>query len=157
MRVRGCIIVIVCVLSRWSTPATAQMGGDATTIRALESKWAESYKLQQFQVLSSLIADDYVITFEDGSMHSKVGLMSHLAQPSEHVRVCEFSDLKVRMHGDTAVVTGSYHEARESDGRRYDYNDRLTDVWMRIQGNWKLIASHYSLPAQKNSLEFEER
>lgn len=148
MRGRKCLILMLYVLGRWSTPATAQESRDTLAIRALEAKWAESYKLRQFQVLSTLIADDYVITFEDGSVHSKVGLMSHVAKPSERVTISEYSDLKIQIHGDTAVVTGAYHEAGESDGQHYDYNDRVTDVWMRMQGNWKLIASHYSLPAR---------
>jgi len=32
-----------------------------------------------------------------------------------------------------------------SAGKRFDYRDRLTDVWMKIDGPWKLIASPYSL------------
>ena len=57
------------------------------------------------------------------------------------------SDLKIRIHGNIAVVTGAYHERGESGGKTYDYHDRLTDVWMKIGGKWQLIASHYSLPA----------
>lgn len=116
-------------------------------MRAAEMKWAESYKKRQVDVLSSLLADDYVITMEDGSVYSKVGFISHTAQPTEHVEISEFSDLKIRVHGDAAVVTGTYHERGETDGKSYDYRDRLTDVWMKIDGKWKLIASHYSVPA----------
>jgi len=63
------------------------------------------------------------------------------------VEIAEMSDLKIRVHGDTAVVTGAYHERGESGGKRYDLHDRLTDVWMKIGGKWLLIASHYSVPA----------
>ena len=58
----------------------------------------------------------------------------------------EMSDLKVRMHGDTAIVTGSYHEKGDSDGKPYEYHDRFTDVWMKAAGKWHLVASHYSVP-----------
>jgi ketosteroid isomerase-like protein len=50
------------------------------------------------------------------------------------------------MHGDTAIVTGAYHERGESHGKRYEYHDRLTDVWMRTGGRWQVVASHYSVP-----------
>ena len=128
--------------------ANAQETADAATIRALEVKWTESYKLRQLDVLSTLIDDDYVITFEDGSILGKVGLLSFLAKPSERVENTEVSDVKIRVHNETAVVTGAYHERGTSAGKPYDYNDRFTDVWMKAQGKWKLIASHYSLPAQ---------
>jgi ketosteroid isomerase-like protein len=50
------------------------------------------------------------------------------------------------MHGNTAVVTGAYHESGDSKGKAYEYRDRLTDVWMKINGKWQVIASHYSVP-----------
>jgi ketosteroid isomerase-like protein len=148
MRARRCAAIVVCLLGSWQCPAHAQDSPDAATIRELEAKWAESYRNRQVDVLSSLLADDYVITFEDGSVHSKVGLISHTAQPAEHVIISEFSDLKVRMHGATAVVTGNYHEQGTSGGKSYEYNDRLTDVWMKADGKWKLIVSHYSIPSR---------
>ena len=147
MRARICGAILLCLLGSWRNSANAQESSDAATIRELEGKWAESYKSRQVDVLSTLLADDYVITFEDGSVHSKVGLISHTARAAEHVTISEFSDLKIRMHGSTAVVTGNYHEQGTSDGKTYDYNDRLTDVWMKVDGKWKLIVSHYSIPS----------
>jgi len=137
----------VCLLGSCGLAASAQESPDAATIRVLETKWAESYKNRQVDVLSSLMSDDYVITMEDGSVYGKVGFISHTAQPSEKVAVVEFADLKIRMHGDGAVVTGSYHEQGESAGKPYDYRDRMTDLWMKMDGKWKLVASHYSIPA----------
>jgi ketosteroid isomerase-like protein len=119
---------------------------DAATVRALELKWTQSYKERSIEILSSLLADEFVITIEDGSVYSKAGYISHSADASVHVEVAELSDLKVRVHGDTAIVTGAYHERGESSGKRYEYHDRLTDVWMRFGGKWQVVASHYSVP-----------
>jgi len=141
------ILVLVCVVGIWSALASAQQVADAATIRALEVKWAEAYKLRQLALLSSLLDDNYVCTFEDGSVFGKFGVISYIAKPSEHVEVADMSDLKITMHAETAVVTGAYHEHGISDGKPHDYHDRFTDVWMRVRGNWKLIASHYSIPA----------
>ena len=147
MRARIFSTLVLCLLVGFAIRNLAQEKSDAVNIRALESKWAESYRQRQVDILSSLLAEDYVITTEDGSTYGKVGLISHNAEPSERVEVAEMSDLKIRMHGDIAVVTGAYHERGESAGKRYDFHDRLTDVWVKIGGKWQLIASHYSLPA----------
>jgi ketosteroid isomerase-like protein len=146
MRARTCVPILVCLVS-CGLGASAQESADAATIRVLETKWADSYKNRQVDALSSLMSDDYVITMEDGSVYGKVGFISHTAQPSEKVDLVEFGDLKIRMHGDAAVVTGSYHEQGESAGKPYDYRDRMTDLWMKTDGKWKLLASHYSIPA----------
>jgi ketosteroid isomerase-like protein len=84
----------------------------------------------------------------DGSTYSKTGYISHSAKPTVKVEVAEMSDLKVRMHGSVAVVTGAYHEKGESGGKRYEYHDRLTDVWMKTGGKWQVVASHYSVPVK---------
>jgi len=137
-------ILFLLAVSALSLPA--QEKSEAATIRALEMKWTESYKERSIDILSSLLADDFVITIEDGSVYSKAGYISHSADSSVQVHVAELSDLKVRMHGDTAIVTGAYHERGESNGKRYEYHDRLTDVWMKVGGKWQVVASHYSVP-----------
>ena len=64
------------------------------------------------------------------------------------VDVAEMSDLKIRLQNNVAVVTGSYHEHGESAGKPYDLRDRLTDIWVKVDGKWQLIASHYSVPTK---------
>jgi ketosteroid isomerase-like protein len=139
-------VLIVGVLVTLGMNALAQEKSEAATIRNLELKWTESYKERSIDILSSLLAEEFVITVEDGSIFSKAGYISHTADPSVHVQVAEMTDLKVRMHGDTAIVTGGYHERGESGGKRYEYRDRLTDIWMKIGGKWQVVASHYSVP-----------
>lgn len=144
------IAVLLCLLSATVVPTAAQDKPDpaASTIRSLELKWADSYKHRDVAILSSLLADDFVITVEDGSTYGKLGYISHSADSSTHVGVAEFSDLKVRVHGNTAIVTGAYHEAGESNRKPYDYRDRFTDVWMKSGNKWQVVASQYSVPVK---------
>ena len=114
----------------------------------MELKWTESYKQRQVDILASLLADDFVITIEDGNTYGKTGYVSHSAEPGVRVEMAEMSELKVRMHGNTAVVTRAYHERGQSNGKRYEYHDRFTDVWMKAGGRWQVIASHYSVPTK---------
>ena len=135
-----------CAVLLLACAAVAQEKSEAATVRALELKWTESYKQRSIDNLSSLLADDFTITVEDGSVYSKAGYISHTADSKVKVEVAEMTDLKVRVHGDVAVVTGAYHEHGESDGKPYDYRDRLTDIWIKTAGKWQVIASHYSVP-----------
>jgi ketosteroid isomerase-like protein len=123
-----------------------QEKSDAATVRSLELKWTESYKQRSIDILSSLLADEFVITVEDGNVYSKAGYISHTADSKVRVDVAEMSDLKVRIHGNTAIVTGAYHEKGMSEGKPYEYRDRLTDVWIKSAGKWQVVASHYSVP-----------
>ena len=150
MRLSVCSTLSLFLLAGLTTPLAAQEGADtATTIRKLEEKWTESYKKRQIDNLSSLLAEDFVITVEDGNTYSKSGYITHTADSSVQVDVAELSDLKVRMHGTTAVVTGAYHERGRSNGKPYEYRDRLTDVWMKFGNKWQVISSHYSVPLKQ--------
>jgi ketosteroid isomerase-like protein len=129
--------------------AFAQKESDAAKITALENKWAASYKSRDVEGMSSLLADDFIITIEDGRTFSKLGYISHCNDKTTKVDVAEFIDLKVRIRGNTAIVTGGYHESGATNGKPYEYHDRLTDVWMLIGGRWQVVASHYSIPAKE--------
>lgn len=127
--------------------AVAQNSSTVSKVLALEKKWNDVYQRGDVAGMNSLLDDDFIITVEDGSTFSKPGYIAHNGNSVVRVDTSEMSDLAVRMHGNTAVVTGSYHEKGTEKGKPYEYRDRLTDVWMNINGKWQLIASHYSLRA----------
>jgi ketosteroid isomerase-like protein len=144
MRVQKLLILgLFCCLPALSI---AQAASPESTILTLEKKWTDAYKLRNITLMTSMLAEDFVITVEDGNMYGKMGYMSHTADTSTQVDVAEESDLKVRIHGNVAVVTGAYHETGTFKGKHYEYHDRLTDVWMKIDGQWRLLASQYSVP-----------
>jgi len=124
----------------------AQEKAEVDAIRILESKWVDAYKQRRIAAVAALLAEDYVITLEDGSTYGKVGFISYNAGPLR-VDIADLTDVKIRMHENIAVLTAAYHERGEFSGKSYDYHDRLTDVWMKSGGKWQLIASHYSVPA----------
>ena len=59
--------LVLCLLGCFAIRDLAQEQSDAASIRTLESKWADAYKQRQIATLASLLAEDYVITMEDGS------------------------------------------------------------------------------------------
>ena len=129
-------------------PSLAQQTSpDVAKVLALEAKWTDAYRQRNITILTSLLAEDFIITVEDGRVFGKIGYMSHTADPSVQVATADESDLRVNLHGNVAVVTGAYHETGTAKGKRYEYRDRMTDVWMKIDGQWQLIASQYSVPS----------
>jgi ketosteroid isomerase-like protein len=118
-------------------------------ILALEKKWTDAYKDHSIPSVVSLVNDDFTITVEDGRVFGKTGYLSHTADSATQVDVAEQSDMKVRFHGNVAVVTGAYHELGASNGKRYEYRDRFTDVWIKTGDQWQLLVSHYGVPVKE--------
>jgi ketosteroid isomerase-like protein len=147
MRAPHLLKFVIFLLCGLLGPASAQQRlTDGDRVVALEKQWTEAYKQRDVGILSSLLAENFVITVEDGSTFGKLGYISHSADTSVQVELAELSDLRVRVHGNVAVVTGAYHEIGKSKGKPYEYRDRLTDVWVKSQAGWQVIASHYSVP-----------
>jgi len=139
-------LVLLVLLTIYS--AAQEQSGAAAQVRKLEEKWTAAYKERDIDLLSGLLTEDFVITVEDGNTYSKAGYITHSADPTVKVEVAELSDLRVRVRagGLIAVVTGAYHEMGRSNGKPYEYHDRLTDVWVRVGNNWRVLCSHYSVP-----------
>ena len=145
-------LLLLAVLGGWAFDfAAAQNQSDTASskILALEDKWNAAYKRGDIATMESLLATDFIITVEDGSTFSKSGYIAHNGDSTVHIEITEMSGVNVRMHGNTAVVTGAYHEKGLSKGKPYEFRDRFTDVWMSVNGKWQVIASHYSIPASQ--------
>ncbi|HEV2113730.1 MAG TPA: nuclear transport factor 2 family protein [Terriglobales bacterium] len=144
------LVVAVCALAAGLNLAQAQSKpeGPSAKVLALENKWNVAYQKGDISTLNALFADDFIITDETGSTFSKAGYIAHSGDPEIKVEVSDLSDVKIRMHGNVAVVTGAYHEKGTNKGKPYEYRDRFTDIWLNSGGNWQLIASQYSIPAK---------
>jgi ketosteroid isomerase-like protein len=117
-------------------------------IVALENKYTDAYKRRDVGAMSSMLADDFIITVEDGNTYSKSGYIAHSGDTSTEVETAEMLELHVRVHGNVAIATGAYHEKGRSKGKPYEYHDRFTDTWMDLDGKWLVVASHYSVPVK---------
>ena len=145
-----CLLILVTALFV-CTPAKsdAPQKTDVTAkIVALENKWTEAYKRHDVGSMSSMLADDFIITVEDGNTYSKAGYIAHSGDTSTDVEIAEMLELHVRVHGNVAIATGAYHEKGRSKGKPYEYHDRFTDTWMNLDGQWLAVASHYSVPVK---------
>ncbi len=151
MKIRVALLIVAALAACALGSAAAPDSPDSASskILACESQWNAAYKRGDVATMNSLLADDFIITVEDGSTFSKPGYIAHNGDSSVHVETSDMSDLRVRMHGKVAVVTGAYHEKGTTKGKPYEYRDRFTDVWMDINGRWQVIASHYSIPVSQ--------
>src|SRR6202165_3981338 len=134
--------LLVCLTIRL---AAQEPSNAASQVRKLEEKWTAAYKERQIDLLASLLAEEFVITVEDGNTYSKTGYITHSADRSVRVEVAALSDLRGPVRCNFAGGAGAYHEKGTSNHKPYEYHDRLTDVWVKVGNTWQVIASHYSI------------
>lgn len=56
----------------------------------------------------------------------------------------EFEWVRVEAYVDAAVVRSRYHQKATMDGQNRSSTYLMTDVWVRRDGRWRLVARHIS-------------
>ena len=136
------IIVATCSLS--GRAINPRESDDVAELSRLEHVWNDAYVHGNVEPLEQLLADDLVVTMTDMAVLTKaqsIGLLrsGHLKFPRY-----ETSDLRVRVYGDAAVVTGRLQRTRTVNGNNVDDDWRFTKVYVRRAGKWQVVAWHAS-------------
>jgi hypothetical protein len=84
-------LLILAGLAIWASvfvAAQSKPNGASSKIVALENKWNAAYKQGDIATMESLLADDFIITVEDGSTFSKSGYIAHNGDSTVLPRSC---------------------------------------------------------------------
>jgi len=94
------------------------------------------------------VMEDYTLTNSTGKITTRADDIEEAKTNDPKYKVFENHDMKVRVHGDTAVVTGRTHTKGISGGKAFDSEFQFTDTFVKDGGRWRLLAGHVSkLPA----------
>jgi len=115
----------------------------------LEEELTQTEMRVDVEVLDRIYADDIMVTAPIGICVDKAAVMTEVRQASQKAVVGKYdkNDLKVRAYGNTAV--SSYRMAAEAtfEGMEIKRHLCITNVWMKRDGNWQIVARHTaSLP-----------
>ncbi len=130
----------------------AQKHENRHEIDHLEETWRTALLKGDITMMRSLLADDYMAITPTGTLQTKEESLASLRSGSMHITSLDISDRKVRIYGDTAVVTSlADMEATTPEGK-VSGSYRYTRVYVRdATGAWKIVsfeASRITEPAE---------
>jgi ketosteroid isomerase-like protein len=112
----------------------------AAEIEKLMQEWMESYVKRDTAFLERYLSDDYVSTFPDGAVLDKKGEIDSVR--SGALAFMEIpSEMKVRIYGETAVITGRSTIKAKVKGQDVSGEYRFTHVWVKRSDRWQVVAS----------------
>jgi ketosteroid isomerase-like protein len=118
-------------------------GSDPAVTKALidlEHQWQAASKANDGEALGKLLADGFVALDADGTTRTKTESVERTKKAK--LTTNEISDLKVTVHGDTAVVVGLWTgKGVDGSGKTIDTKERWVDSWAKIGGKWQCVAS----------------
>ena len=120
-------------------------GEDKSRIIALENSWNQAELHNDAHAVDLLLADDFVMTVADGYTLTKAQMLESVRDTSYHPDVLQSEKMQVHMYGDTAIVTGEYFEKGREKGKPFERRGRFTDTWIKLSGQWRCAASHFSV------------
>jgi ketosteroid isomerase-like protein len=118
---------------------------DKSRIMALENSWNQAELHNDAHAVDLLLADDFVMTVADGYTMNKAQMLESVRDTSYHPDVLHSEKMDVHMYGDTAIVTGEYFEKGREKGKPFERRGRFTDTWIKLGGQWRCAASHFSV------------
>jgi ketosteroid isomerase-like protein len=97
-----------------------------------------------FNTLNAVLADEFVLVTFEGQSQSKTEFLAYWRSfDTLHYMV---QDMIVRVHGDTAIVTGRFQMSGLRGGKPFARQGRFVDTCLNSDGRWLIIAS-VSTPA----------
>jgi ketosteroid isomerase-like protein len=122
----------------------------ADEVLRLERAEVEATVKKDRAAIERLYADDYSYVHSTGAVATKAQELSDV--PSADVKWTGFtqSEMKARVYGDAAIVTGV--ETLQGTAKGYVPGARrVTDVWLKRNGRWQMIAGQSTVVSKDSS------
>ena len=105
-------------------------------IESLEHQLADAIRLKDSVKLEALLSDAVLIA---GMIADKKQFISFLKVVAPKYYSVEKSGVRIQMHGDSAVATGTQKADIEIEGGSRFSQTIFMNTWKRIDGNWRCI------------------
>ncbi len=153
---RYILLGVIFVLIAFSVLNSETAALQEQEIREQLQKFEKAYGQFDVDILEKLIADDYIHTNLDGSVLNKTQWierqkMRQGEMKAGKIRIDAYrhDDVKIRIYGNTAVVTGQALSAGVREGKDFNLNLRFTNVWVENESGWQRVAFHDSAVSSK--------
>ena len=128
--------------ANWPTQAT-----DSLELRRLEVVWNRAHVSSDTVELSRLWDDDLIVAVPEMPVMTKAELLRFWRSGRSTIARYETSDVRVRVYGEAAVVTGLLNRDRNFNGRLVSDHWRFTKAYVRRSARWQVVAYHASVAA----------
>ena len=113
-------------------------------ILKMEDELTQTEMRLDVEALDRIYADDIMVTAPIGICVDKPAVMSEVRLAASKAKVERYDkdDLKVRAYGETAVASYRLTAKARFEDTEINRTFCITNVWMRRQGNWQIVARH---------------
>ncbi|MFP5230508.1 MAG: nuclear transport factor 2 family protein [Acidobacteriota bacterium] len=133
------LIVLASCHGAWALPHR-EKGEIHKEIEALEQQWRQATVTNNIGQMNKLLADDYVGITSNGTVENKQQALAQHSAGTIRISRLELTDTRVRVYGDTAVVTSLAQLEGTNGTSDISGQYRYTRVYNRRLGQWKIVS-----------------
>jgi ketosteroid isomerase-like protein len=109
-------------------------------ILSLEDKRYAAMTKGDFGALEALLHDQLLYTHSSGVTDTKASWLDSLKSGKTRYKSAQRSDVKVRMLGEMALVTGAGLIEAEINGQPRTLKLKFLNAWVKTPNGWKFVA-----------------
>jgi ketosteroid isomerase-like protein len=147
--VMAATVMVICVSCAFGQ---AKEGGDASvqqTIMRIEKEMLNAILKGDASANEKYLAETATLTGPDGNVIDKTQAVNEVKTGVLKLQAASLDAAKVQVYGDTAIVTYSSNDKGTYKGKDITGQTRWTDVFVRRNGQWQLVAGHGSSVAKQ--------
>jgi ketosteroid isomerase-like protein len=116
---------------------------DGGQLLYMEMEWADADQKGDLAWFERNFADGFSgISSRTGKLNTKAEEIADVKNRKDVLASAESSEMDVRVEGNTGIVTGVYTmKGRDEKGQQFDRRIRYTDVYVKRDGRWLVLAS----------------
>ena len=122
------------------------MAEDEKAVAALDTQYQAAVAKNDAAGMDRILADDFVLVTGRGTAFTKADLLKEARSASTVYEKQEDTQQKVRVWGDTAVVTALLWIKGTREGKAIDYKLWFSDTYVRTPSGWRYVFGQASLP-----------
>jgi ketosteroid isomerase-like protein len=110
--------------------------------------WDRAMVTNDAETIGQYMADDWIIIGPDGRIGDRPTFLELVKSGKLSHDVMESYDFRVRVYGDTAVVTARGVSGGKYQGQAFREEERSSCVFVRQEGQWRCVLTQLSRLAQ---------
>ncbi len=151
MKVFFALLIVALSASHLPGQSLPQAHPYENQLRKLVAEFGEAFVKADVTSLERLLTDDYIHTNTSGTVLNKQQWLAYIQSRKAELETGKLTidsyvneDLKVQLHGNTAIVTGRSVTAGKRDGQPFVTRLRFTHLWVKSGKQWRRAAFHDS-------------
>jgi len=105
----------------------------------LEEQFAEAIIKNDPGAIERLVTDDWIIINADGGIIDKERFLGVIRSGTLTHEMMESDNMRVRVYGDSAVVTALTRTKGKFTGHEFSTHERATDFFVRLNAQWRCV------------------